>query len=88
MLVLAALLLLLLTVGSLYFNNEEGTPVNNVVESDDAIKPEVEENKIFNDSNKTEVVITNNDSQDDLEPESQTKKASDKITPSIETSVA
>ena len=86
---IAALLLLLLTVGSIYFTGEEDLPINTVVETENEdIKPESEANNIFKDPNTSEDVITNNDSQDDLKQKSQTEEASDKITPSTETSVA
>ena len=82
---IAALLLLLLTVGSIYFNNQEEAPVNNVVDTKDIIKPESEKNKILDDSNKTEPTITANNAKDNLEQEPQTGKASGEISHSKET---
>ncbi len=89
----AALLLLLLTIGGrIYFSTEEGdVPVNTVVETEDdinTITPKPDTNTLVNESNKSETVTTNNNDQESLERESKAEKASDKITPSKEASIA
>lgn len=77
----AALLLLLFTIGSIYFNGQEETPINNVVDTKDVLKQESE-------VNKTEDVITNTDSEDILKEKSQIEQATDKINSSNEASIA
>ncbi|WP_396602673.1 hypothetical protein [Algibacter sp. R77976] len=92
----AALLLLLLTVGGIYFNNTNEDSNNQIVETENTNSEINEVEKISHPINKgdnTNVIASDNDSQDDSDNSTEATRVqsniiTNKINPSKETSIA
>jgi len=84
----AALLLLLLTVGSIYFNNTSKGTTNQVADTESTSSEKA--NVKNNDATETNLVVSDNYIQDDLNEASnqQSEIIKDKVSPSKETSFA
>lgn len=88
----AALLLLLLTIGGVYFNNTDKTPTNQISDTEDTTRSNLEKDAPSN-VDKVKDAITNTDSNEneglgETSPQIKTAPLSNTITPSKEASIA
>ena len=88
----AALLLLLLTVGGIYFNNTNEDITNQVVDTEKSSSEEIKnkDNAPLNNANEISPVVSDNNTQDDLNEDSsqQSDIINNEVSPTKETSIA
>ncbi|WP_298555770.1 outer membrane beta-barrel protein [uncultured Algibacter sp.] len=84
----AALLLLLLTIGNFFFNNSDESSTNQVVDSENVIPEynEVKDNDATNKAVKTNVIVSDDNSQNDSNENSNANTQPEVITDNIESS--